>query len=48
MEHDLDAPRRAVLLESDDRVHGAGKSRGESRHCSPGTFTNALGHLRVV
>jgi hypothetical protein len=48
VEDNLDATRRAVFLESDDGVHGAGQPRAEPRDRNAGAFTKTLGHLRMV
>jgi hypothetical protein len=48
VEDNFDASSRAVLFESDDRVHGAGQPGTEPGDGNASSFTDSLGHLRMV
>ena len=48
MKHNFDAARRAILLETDDGVHGASQTGAEPRDRNAGALTHAIGHLGVM
>jgi len=48
MKDNFDTTRRSVLLESDDRVDGTGKSLPETGDRDAGALTQTVGYLRMV